>query len=81
MSTQLQQILSDIYCVNPDLDPQQLSNAFIACLCKAEALALTAATVDFEAFSSETFNNYMWALSDYIREAKVLYEKAKLVQI
>lgn len=37
-----------------------------------------AATTNFEAYSSETIRNYMWALSDIIREARFLQEKIKL---
>jgi len=49
-------------------------------LCKAEALAATAATTDFEAYNADTIGNYMWVLSDIIREAKWLYGKANPCQ-
>lgn len=76
MDKQLEQTPNGIYFFNSNVDPQQLFNAVNACLCKTEALALTAATTDFESYDSDTINNYMWALSDIIRETKCLYEKA-----
>lgn len=65
-----------VYSLNSDLTPQQLYDAVNACLCKAEALAATAANTDFETYNAETIGNYMWTLSDIIREARWLYGKA-----
>ncbi len=76
MNTQSIQTLNGIYQLNSNLTPQQLYDAVNACLCKAEALAATAANTDFETYSAETIGNYMWVLSDIIREARWLYGKA-----
>jgi hypothetical protein len=46
-----------------------------AYLCKAEALAAVAVDVDFEIYDSEIVSNYLWALSDVVREARCLVEK------
>lgn len=64
-----------VYLLNPELNPQQLYDAINACLSKAEALATTAATTDFEAHGIDTISNYLWILSDTIREARWLYGK------
>jgi hypothetical protein len=66
---------SGVYLLNPELNSQQLYDTINSCLSKAEALAITAATVDFESYEPDTINNYLWALSDIIREAKWLYGK------
>lgn len=77
MDTQLKQTPNGIYFFNPNVNPQQLFNAVNACLCKAEALALTAATTDFESYNPDTINNYLWALTDIIHEAKYLHNAMK----
>jgi hypothetical protein len=71
MNNQSASIFSGIY----SSGFQQLFDAVNACLCKAEALAVTAATTDFESFESNIINNYMWALSDIVREAKCLHAR------
>jgi hypothetical protein len=76
MQTRSNQTSSGVYLFNPDIEASQLSSAISASLSKAEALALTAATMDFDGYDPDTINNYMWALSDLIREIKWLYEKA-----
>jgi hypothetical protein len=75
MDTQSNQTPNNVYLFNPELNPQQIFQAIAVCLSKAEALAITAATTDFEAYEPDTINNYMWTLSDIIREAKWLYGK------
>lgn len=75
METHLNQTPNGVYLLNPKLNPQQLYDTISACLCKAEALATTAAATDFEAYSADTINHYLWAISDIIREARWLYDK------
>jgi hypothetical protein len=53
----------------------QLYDSVNACLCKAEALAIVAATADLEAYDPKVLNNYLWTLSDLVREARWLFEK------
>jgi hypothetical protein len=76
MTTSANQTPNGVYLFNPEIKPSQLSSAINASLSKAEALALTAATMDFDGYDPDTINNYMWTLSDLIREIKWLYEKA-----
>ncbi|TAK75172.1 MAG: hypothetical protein EPO11_05770 [Gammaproteobacteria bacterium] len=65
-----------IYYLNPTLSFEQLSNAVSSCLCKAEALATMATLIDIEVLAtSDSINNYFWALSEIIQEAQWLYEK------
>jgi hypothetical protein len=64
-----------IYSLNPEINPNQLYDAINAYLCKAEALAAIAATIDFESYESEIINNLMWTVSDFIREARWLCGK------
>lgn len=66
------QTFNGLYHLNPELEPQLLSDAINACLSKAEALAVIAATIDFECYESEIISNYLWALSDSVREARWL---------
>jgi hypothetical protein len=80
MDNQIKHPFKEVYLLNPKLNSQQLYDAINACLCKAEALAATAATTDFEAYESDTINSYMWALRDIIHEAKWLYNKIDLYQ-
>lgn len=75
MDTLTNQTPNGVYFLNPELNSQQLYDAIHACLSKAEALATTAATTDFEAYGVDTISNYLWALSDAIREARWLYGK------
>jgi hypothetical protein len=75
MNTKTDQTPNSVYLLNPEIKPCQLSSAISASLSKAEALALTAATIDFDGYDPDTINNYMWTLSDLIREIKWLYEK------
>lgn len=81
MNTQTNQTPNGVYFLNPELNPQQLYDCINACLCKAEALATAAATTDFEAYSDDTINNYLWTLSDLIREARWLYGKTDGVML
>lgn len=64
-----------IYQLKPALSFYQIYDAVSDYLAKAEALATTAANIDFEAFSSWHINNYFWALSDLIQEARCACEK------
>lgn len=48
MNIQPSQAPNSVYLFNPNIDHNQLFNAMSACLSKAEALALTAATADFD---------------------------------
>lgn len=57
---------------NHSFHSSNLLDAAMESLYKAEALSKIAALVDFEACSSETATNYLWALSDYIEQAKFL---------
>lgn len=75
MDTQTNYSPNGVYLLNPELNSQQLYDAISACLNKAEALAITAATTDFEAYGVDVISNYLWALSDTIREARWLYGK------
>lgn len=75
MNIQISESFDGVYLLNPQINQQQLYDAIAACLCKAEALAMTAAAVDFEAYTSDIISNYLWALSDIVREARYLYEK------
>jgi hypothetical protein len=77
MNISINKTPNGVYLLNPELNPDQLFDAVNACLYKAEAIAMTAATTDFEAYTSEVINNYMWALSDLIREARWLFGKTK----
>jgi len=44
-------------------------------LCKAEALAAILEIADLETVATHVIDNYLWALSDYIREARQLYNR------
>lgn len=68
-----------VYSFHPDVNFNQLSDAMNACLAKAEALSVTASSIDFEAFTAEIINNYLLTLSDVIREARFLYKKLALI--
>jgi hypothetical protein len=50
-----------------------------ACLSKAEALTAVAATIDFEVYTAEIINNYLWTLLELIQEARGLYNKNKSI--
>lgn len=78
MNISSDQKFSSVYSINSDVNFNQLSDAMSACLAKAEALAITASTMDFEAFTSEIISNYLFTLSDIIREAQFLYKKLSL---
>ncbi len=75
MDNETNNSINGVYILNPKLNQQQLNDAISACLSKAEALAITAATTNFEAYTDEILTNYLWTLSDIIREAKWLYGK------
>ncbi len=79
MDNQTDNSINGIYILNPKLNQQQLNDAISAYLSKAEALAITAATTNFEAYTTEVLTNYLWALSDTIREAQWLHEKFSIV--
>jgi hypothetical protein len=64
-----------IYLLNPQSDSQQLYDATSACLCKAQALAAIAASVDLDAYSSDIVSNYLWVLHDLIREGAWLFSE------
>ena len=64
---------NDIYLLKTGLSKQQLSAAINHCLCQAEALAVIATIIDAETIGLDTMNNYLWALSDMIQEARWLY--------
>jgi predicted metal-dependent HD superfamily phosphohydrolase len=66
-----------IYQLSTELNPQQITDAIDACLAKAEALAVTAATIDFDAYTTDIISNYLWAVSDIIREARWLCERGR----
>jgi hypothetical protein len=66
---------SGIYLLDPQLDSQQLYDATRASLCKAEALAAVAASVDLHMYEPETVSNYLWVLSDLVRESAWLFGK------
>lgn len=75
MDNQINCSPNETYLLNPRLNSQQLNDAISACLAKAEALATTAADIDFEAYTPSIVSNYLWALSDIIREARWLYNE------
>ena len=75
MNASPSQTPNGIYLFNPAVNPNQLFEATSACLCKAHALAAIAATTDFEAYDANIINNYLWAISDLIRETKWLHDK------
>jgi hypothetical protein len=62
-----------MYLLKEGLSDQQLSSAVNRCLCQAEALAVIATIADTETVGLDTINNYLWALSDTIQEARWLY--------
>lgn len=62
-----------IYMFNADTTIDQVYKGISARLCKAEALAAVAANMDIECYSSEIISNYLWVLSDIVRESKSLY--------
>src|SRR5262245_23677080 len=67
--------LNGLYKLNPEIDTNQIAEAVSDHLCKAEALALIASSADLDTYPPEIISNYLWALSDIIREAGWLYEK------
>lgn len=75
MDSQTEHPFDSLYILNPEANAEQLFDAINARLHKAEALAVIAATIDFETYTSETIGNYLWALSDVIREVKWLHKK------
>lgn len=70
------QIFNGIYLLNPEISTQTLTDAIKARLCKAEALALLAASSDLELYKTDTINNYLWTLSDLLIEVNALYSIA-----
>lgn len=58
-----------------------LTNALSAYLGKAEALALIIATTDLQEYNLKTISDYLWALSDLIKEAKCLHDKQNLLTL
>lgn len=60
-----------IFSFNADTTVEQVYKGISARLCKAEALA---ANMDIECYSSEIISNYLWVLSDIVRESRSLYE-------
>ncbi len=74
MDTQSHASPNPIYLLKKDLSQQQLSSAISRCLCQAEALSTIATIVDVEIVGVDTFNNYLWTLSDMVRETRWLYE-------
>jgi hypothetical protein len=74
MSIQPHVLPNDIYILKEGLTHQQLSAAINRCLYQAEALAVIATLADAEAIKLDTMNNYLWALSDIVQEARCLYE-------
>jgi hypothetical protein len=76
MDAHTDQSFNNLYQLNSDLKPHQLLDAVSVCLNKAESLTCIATTIDMETYTSDIVNNYLWALSDIVREAKWLYEKA-----
>lgn len=74
MNIQSNVLFNDIYHLKEELSQQQLSSAINRCFCQVEALAIMASIIDVEAIGNETVNNYLWALSDIVREAKWLFE-------
>ena len=73
MPSQSRSLNNDLYILKEDVNNKQISNAINRCLCKAEALATIASMIDVEAIESDIINNYLWELSDIIREARWLY--------
>lgn len=68
-------ILNGVYHLNPRFSTKQFSDLISMCLCKAEALALTGATIDFGNYHADIASNFLWAISDLITEAKWLQTK------
>ncbi len=62
-----------IYLLKEELSQQQISAAVNRCLCQAEALAVIATIADVEAVGIDIMNNYLWALSGMIQEARWLH--------
>jgi hypothetical protein len=75
MNTQTNQTPNGVYLFNPTVNSNQLFEVVSACLCKAHALSTVAATTDFEAYDVDILNNYLWAISDLLRETRWLYGK------
>lgn len=61
-------------------EKKDLHEAISACLCKAQAIALVIATTNVDEYNTKTVNDYLWALSDLIRDAKCLYDKQALLK-
>ena len=77
MNIQANELFKNIYVLNPEISSQQLLSAIKERLCKAEALALVAAEIDFESCSPSVVENYVWAMMDLIRESRWLFEKIR----
>ncbi|HSW93587.1 MAG TPA: hypothetical protein VLJ15_04440 [Gammaproteobacteria bacterium] len=75
MSTQQNQTSNGIYLFNPAVSFNQLFEAVNASLCKAHAIAAIGAVADMDVYDADIVNNYLWALSDIIQEAKWLHGK------
>lgn len=74
MTTQFPTSPDNIYLFNAESTVDQVYKGISARLCKAEALAAVAANMDIECYSPEIISNYLWVLSDIVRESKSLYE-------
>ena len=66
-----------IYLLKNDLSQQQLIAAINRSLCHAEALSLAASVINVESLGTDIMDNYLWALSEIIQEAKYLHDNYK----
>jgi hypothetical protein len=81
MSNQKKHSSHNIYLLDPEATSQQLFDATSACLKKAEALSMVAASIDLEAYSPDIIGNYLWTVGDLVREASWLYQKLDVTKM
>ncbi len=74
MNTQSRISSNNIYILKDGLNQQELWSAINRCLCQAEALSIIATIIDAETIGVDTLNDYLWTLSDIVRETRCLYE-------
>lgn len=75
MSTAFHTTPDGVYTFNADATVPDVYKSISARLAKAEALAIIAANLDLDAYAPDIVSNYLWALSDMVRESKALYEE------
>ena len=69
------QLPNSIYLLPLDINTTEISDRISICLAKAESLAHVAASIDFEAFTPESLDPFLYTLIEIIQEARWLYSK------